>query len=83
MTQKVLRVGSSAAVTIPKKFLGELSWKIGDKVYVTSDILNRKILISKYKIKIGEVSKTDLEILKHVKKFFKHYGQYLKAVTQK
>lgn len=34
MTQKVLKVGSSAAVTIPKRSLGELGLKIGDQVTV-------------------------------------------------
>lgn len=37
MTQKVLRVGSSAAVTIPKKSLAELGLKIGDTVRVAVD----------------------------------------------
>ena len=35
MTQKVLRVGSSAAVTIPKKSLEELGLKPGDEVITT------------------------------------------------
>ena len=43
MTQKVLKVGSSAAVTIPKKSLEELGWKIGDKVSVQVDIKKRQI----------------------------------------
>lgn len=34
MIQKVLKVGSSAAVTIPKKSLEELGLKIGDSVSV-------------------------------------------------
>ncbi|MBI2355895.1 MAG: AbrB/MazE/SpoVT family DNA-binding domain-containing protein [Candidatus Doudnabacteria bacterium] len=37
MTQKVLKVGSSAAVTIPKKSLEELGLKIGDQVSVEID----------------------------------------------
>ena len=32
MIQKVLRVGTSAAVTIPKKSLAELGLKIGDSI---------------------------------------------------
>ncbi|MBI4087651.1 MAG: hypothetical protein HY434_02365 [Candidatus Liptonbacteria bacterium] len=39
MTQKVLKVGSSAAVTISKKSLAELGLNIGDSVIVE---VNRK-----------------------------------------
>ena len=34
MTQKVIRVGDSAAVIIPKKSLKELDLKVGDEVVV-------------------------------------------------
>jgi len=37
MIQKVLKVGSSAAVTIPKKSLRELGIKVGDDVAVESN----------------------------------------------
>ena len=45
MTQKVLKVGSSAAVTIPKKTLDELGLKIGDSVSVTVDVERRVVSI--------------------------------------
>ncbi len=35
MTQKVIRIGSSAGVTIPKKQLEELGLAVGDEVHVT------------------------------------------------
>jgi antitoxin component of MazEF toxin-antitoxin module len=38
MIQKVLKVGSSAAVTIPKKSLEELGLKIGDSVSVDMNL---------------------------------------------
>lgn len=37
MTQKVVRVGNSAAVTIPKQFLIQANINIGDEVEVESD----------------------------------------------
>ena len=52
MTQKVLKVGDSAAVIIPKKSLKELGWKIGDKVFVYVDLVQRKIVITKKKLRI-------------------------------
>lgn len=35
MLQKVLKVGSSAAITIPKKSLEELGIAVGERVHVT------------------------------------------------
>ncbi|MES2668194.1 MAG: AbrB/MazE/SpoVT family DNA-binding domain-containing protein [Patescibacteria group bacterium] len=43
MIQKVLKVGSSAAVTIPKNSMEELGLKIGDSVSV--DIRDNKMTI--------------------------------------
>lgn len=43
MIQKVLKVGSSAAVTIPKKALAELGLAIGDEVSVQIDLGQRVI----------------------------------------
>jgi antitoxin component of MazEF toxin-antitoxin module len=43
MIQKVLKVGSSAAVTIPKKALAELGIAIGDEVSVHVDAQARVI----------------------------------------
>ena len=45
MTQKVLRVGTSAAVTIPKKSLKELGLKIGDEVNINIDRVKKTVLI--------------------------------------
>ena len=45
MTQKIVRVGNSAAVTIPKEFLTQAKLNIGDKVEVESDKDLRIMLI--------------------------------------
>lgn len=37
MIQKVIRVGNSAAVTIPKKFIDQTNLQIGDEVEVQSN----------------------------------------------
>lgn len=37
MTQKIVRVGNSAAITISKDFLDQINLKIGDDVDVQSD----------------------------------------------
>ena len=45
MTQKLLKVGTSAAVTIPKKSLKELGLKIGDEVRVAVDTKEKTVII--------------------------------------
>ena len=37
MIQKIIRVGNSVAVTIPKKVMGEKNLKVGDSVNITID----------------------------------------------
>lgn len=37
MVQKIVRVGNSAAVTIPKSFLAQINLQIGDEIDVQSD----------------------------------------------
>lgn len=45
MSNKIIKVGSSAAVTIPKKVLKTLAIDIGDKVFVNVDGKNRRVII--------------------------------------
>lgn len=46
MTQKIIKVGNSFAVTIPKSFVNEVGFKAGDQVDVESD-KDLKLLIVK------------------------------------
>lgn len=39
MTQKIIRTGHSAAVTIPAKFFKALNLRLGDHVVATSDYM--------------------------------------------
>ena len=79
MTQKVLKVGSSAAVTIPKKSLEELGLKIGDRI--TIDIDKNKKIVS---IKAAEqLSKEDAKIAKLTLNFVNRYRKDLEALARK
>ena len=77
MTQKVLKVGSSAAVTIPKKSLEELGLKIGDRVSITVDKKSRNVLIE------PAIKEVDKELLEWTKKFIKRYRPALEALAHK
>lgn len=76
MTQKLLKVGSSAAVTIPKKSLKELGLKIGDEVRVSVDTKEKSVIIEPAK----KVSK---EVLSWTDSFIKRYRPALKALADK
>ncbi len=66
MIQKLLKVGSSAAVTIPKKSLRELGLKIGDEVSVAVDTKKGKVIIeSTRKVRPSIIEWTDSFIAKY------------------
>ena len=77
MTQKVLKVGSSAAVTIPKKSLEELGLKIGDRVSVDIDRKSKTFIIKAREFKV------DRETLDWTKKFIAKYRPALEALAKK
>lgn len=71
---KIIRVGSSAAVTIPKKVLKNLSIDIGDKVYVNVDGKNRRVIIEplvNFKIEEEMAGKIESFISKYKKELEK------------
>lgn len=45
MTQKIVRVGNSAAVTIPKEFLVQAQLAVGDEIEVQSDVDFKSVII--------------------------------------
>lgn len=47
MTQKIIKVGNSAAVTIPRSFMKEAGWRVGDKVVVKGNSKKGMLLIQK------------------------------------
>ena len=77
MTQKVLKVGSSAAVTILKKSLEELGLKPGDRVSVKIDKKQRRVSIEPV------VWEVDKELLDWTRKFIERYRPALEALAKK
>ncbi|MEK7507492.1 MAG: AbrB/MazE/SpoVT family DNA-binding domain-containing protein [Patescibacteria group bacterium] len=78
MTQKVLKVGSSAAVTIPKKSLKDLGLKIGDSVRVEINQKSRTVSITPA---VREI--VDEELVRWTKSFIKRYRPALEALAKK
>lgn len=69
MVQKVIKIGDSLGVTIPKKQLSELDISIGDRV---------EVYISKDKDLIK-----DLELLKNYREFEKRHSVALKNLANR
>lgn len=76
MTQKVLKVGDSAAVTIPKKSLEELGLKIGDKVKLEINLKDKKVIIEP----AGKINK---ELLDWTDRFIARYRSALLVLAKK
>ena len=76
MTQKLLKVGSSVAATIPKKSLKELGLKAGDEIRVMVDVKEKIVTIE-------PVHKPSKEILSWTDQFIRRYRPALKALANK
>lgn len=76
MTQKVLQVGTSAAVTIPKESLKTLGLKVGDNVRVEVDAKRRIFRIEPVAPQINK------EFLEWTDGFIKKYRNALNALAK-
>ncbi len=77
MIQKVFKVGSSVAVTIPKKSLKELGIKAGDMVSLIVDSVRRRVVIE------ASSKEVDKELVAWTKKFIGQYRSVLEALADK
>ena len=75
----MLKVGSSAAVTIPKKSLEELGLRIGDQVSVEIDEKRGFVMIRKAK---AHLSKADEMVAVLTAKFIERYRKDLEALAR-
>lgn len=76
MIQKIIKVGSSAAVTIPKRALEELNLRIGDPITVATSKKEKRVTIE-------PIARVDSELVKWADKFIEAYGATLKALAKK
>ena len=77
MAQKVIKIGSSAAITLPKRILEKLGISIGDKVVVESE--GGKIVVEPQK----PASSRDAHIAKLTHNFVERYREDLEALSDK
>lgn len=80
MTQKVLKVGSSFALTIPKGLADELGWKPGDQVAVKGDPKQQRVV---YYSPRRPLAKEDLRVAELAYRFIQRYRKDLEALAHK
>ncbi len=79
MTQKVLKVGSSAGITIPNGSLKELGIKIGDRVKLRIDKNRRTVFIQP----VDKISKRQERIAKLTLDFIEKYRSDLESLARR
>ncbi|MEK7136094.1 MAG: hypothetical protein AAB821_00670 [Patescibacteria group bacterium] len=78
MIQKVMKVGTSAVFTIPKKSLGQLGIKIGDDISVEVNTKDKIITIEP-----ATQAVHDSETITWTRQFIKRYKKTLVALADK
>ena len=81
MIQKVLKVGSSAAVTIPKKALEELGLSIGDRIILS--VNTPKQIVSIRRVQKTKTSSRQRKIASLALDFVGRYRADLEELAQK
>ncbi len=77
MAQKLIKVGSSTAVVIPKTTLKDLGLRAGDSVKMEVNSKSRKLSFEPV------VKEVDKELLNWTKKFIERYRPALEALADK
>lgn len=80
MTQKIIKIGTSNAVVLPKHELTRLGLKTGDYLSI---VYNSKRKIFEIDPHINDVTKVDQESLEWTRKFIKKYRPALEALAKK
>ncbi|MDO8183880.1 MAG: hypothetical protein Q7T49_02760 [bacterium] len=77
MAQKIIKIGSSAAVTMPKRSLADLGLKIGDLVTVQINKHQRSVTVEPV------ISNDNKETITWTKNFIKRYKPALLSLARK
>jgi len=82
MIQKIIQVGNSYAVTIPKSFADEIQWKVGQDVFVDADV-DTKMLTIQHKNASIKKSPLTPEFVMWLKNFNAKYKNVLTELAKK
>ena len=79
MMEKIIKVGESAAVAIPKKLMEDLDLQIGDQIEINPDKDARTVTIKPHQ----DVSPRDREVLKIALNILDRYRGDFEALANK
>lgn len=82
MTQKIIQIGNSTGIIIPKKVLDQLGLKPGNEVTIDQNLSDKSLTIMKKGRKIKQTSITP-EFLTLLEKVNKNYSLALKELANK
>jgi len=80
MVFKLIKIGNSVGVTLPKKLLSLLNLQQGEEVFIETDLKNKAIIIKSLTTAKNEVNK---DVVKGMEKFTKRYSKALHNLSQK
>lgn len=79
--KKILRVGDSAAITLPSKFLRKVRWKPGDEVLVETDSRTATIVVRSAR-RAGKM-RISSEFASWVEEFIEQHKPLLKELARR
>lgn len=82
MLQKIIQVGNSLAVTIPRSFIEQAKWKVGQKVMVLEETDPEMLTIQPQQVISTKAGLTP-EFLKWLKKFNAKHKDVLATLAKK
>lgn len=80
MIYKIIKIGNSVGITLPKKLLSLLQLEQGEEVLIESDLKNRTIIIKPISVAENEV---DSAVIEGMGRFTKRYSKALKNLADK
>ncbi len=82
MQQKIIQIGNSTGIIIPKSLLDQVGFQAGNEVEIQEDQANKSITITKKgtKIKASSINDHFLNVLDKVNK---NYSSALKKLAEK
>lgn len=80
MIYKIIKIGNSIGITLPKKLLSLFDLKQGEEVFIETDLKNKTILIKPIQVAKNEVTPA---VVTGMKKFIKQYPKALKNLAKR
>lgn len=78
MRRKIIKVGSSRGVLLPREVTRAMKWDLGTEVELNVDKENKEIILKTIKINLPD--DFDVEMLKKIEETMSNYGDILEGI---